>query len=352
MTKIKEKREPKHESYELAQMQSLSLDAKIRMTQYRIREWYEKYNGNVIVYRSGGKDSDVLGYLVKEMYPNVKQVFCNTGLELQGVRKHALEVSDVVLTPEKSFLQIITEYGYPIISKEVAQAVYDVQNARTKGKKLPEYRMEKFRGEKTDSNGNKSKYNMDKYAFLLDAPFRISHYCCIVSKKKPSEKYEKEHNLKPLIATLADESNLRKSDWIRNGCNAYNEKRPKSRPLSFWTEQDILKFIKINNIPIAEDYGNIVFKDKNGFFYDYSFDDSLELALTGATRTGCAYCMFGITQDKDRFLRLKQKSPDIYNFVMKGGKFDNKGLWIPYKGLGYKYIIDWLNKNSNLNIRY
>lgn len=33
--------ENKHTQYDLAQMQSLPLDAKILMTQARIREWYE-----------------------------------------------------------------------------------------------------------------------------------------------------------------------------------------------------------------------------------------------------------------------------------------------------------------------
>lgn len=350
MTKNNKKKEPKHADYELAQMQSLSLEAKIRMSQYRIREWYEKYDGNVIVYRSGGKDSDVLGHLVKEMYPDVKQVFCNTGLELKQVREHALNVSDVVLTPEKSFLQIITEYGYPVISKEVSQAVYEVQKARFNNKPEPEYRMEKFRGEKKNSDGTKSAYNMEKYAFLLEAPFRISHYCCIASKKKPSEKYEKSEGVKPFIGTLADESRLRKSDWIINGCNAYDEKRPKSRPLSFWTEQDILKYIKMYDIPIAEDYGQILYRDKNGFMYENTWDDTMKLVLTGATRTGCAYCMFGITQDTDRFIRLKEKSPDLYDYIMRGGKFDNTGMWVPHNGLGYRFIIEWLNKHGDLNI--
>lgn len=38
---------------------------------------------------------------------------------------------------------------------------------------------------------------------------------------------------------------------------------------------------------------------------------------------------------------------------MNGGEFDDKGLWIPNKdGLGYKFVIDWLNEHGNLDIRY
>ena len=53
--------ENKHTQYDLAQMQSLPLSAKIRMTEQRIKAWYEYFDGQVYVSRSGGKDSDVLG---------------------------------------------------------------------------------------------------------------------------------------------------------------------------------------------------------------------------------------------------------------------------------------------------
>lgn len=84
----------KHELWELKQMQSLPLQAKIRMSETRIKAWYEEFDGNVYVARSGGKDSDVLGDIVKRMYPDVPQVFVNTGLEFDSVRIHGTEVAD------------------------------------------------------------------------------------------------------------------------------------------------------------------------------------------------------------------------------------------------------------------
>ena len=39
--------ENKHQSYDLAQMQSLPLDVKLIMTRRRIREWYEEFDGDV-----------------------------------------------------------------------------------------------------------------------------------------------------------------------------------------------------------------------------------------------------------------------------------------------------------------
>ena len=47
----------KHAVYDLVQMQSVPRQGKILMTQRRIREWYEYYDGDVYVAVSGGKDS-------------------------------------------------------------------------------------------------------------------------------------------------------------------------------------------------------------------------------------------------------------------------------------------------------
>ena len=115
--------ENKHQSYDLAQMQSLPLDAKIRMTERRIRDWYEAFDGKVYVSVSGGKDSQVLAHIVKNLYPDVPCVFVNTGLEYDSVRLKGIELSDEVLRPEMNFVQVVTKYGYPVISKTVSHIV-------------------------------------------------------------------------------------------------------------------------------------------------------------------------------------------------------------------------------------
>lgn len=71
----------KHTSYDLAQMQSLPLEQKVIMSQRRIQEWYDYWDGQVYVSFSGGKDSTVLLDIVRKMYPDVPAVFVNTGLE-------------------------------------------------------------------------------------------------------------------------------------------------------------------------------------------------------------------------------------------------------------------------------
>lgn len=61
-----------HTKEELWQMQSLPLEAKIKMSQQRILEWYEKFDGAVYVSFSGGKDSTVLKHLV-ENTPGIRE---------------------------------------------------------------------------------------------------------------------------------------------------------------------------------------------------------------------------------------------------------------------------------------
>ena len=107
----------------LRQLQALPLNAKVLMTQQRIREWYNHFNGNVYISFSGGKDSTVLTYLVHDMYPNVPLVFANTGLEYPEIQAFAREMGAEFVRPKMRFDEVISKYGYPIIGKEVAEAI-------------------------------------------------------------------------------------------------------------------------------------------------------------------------------------------------------------------------------------
>ena len=323
-------------------MQALPLDLKIMLTQDRIRGWYKAYDGDIYVSRSGGKDSDVLGDMVKKMYTEVPHVFIDTGLEWISVHNHGIEIADTILKPKMNFVQVIQTYGYPVISKEVARKVED---ARRK----PDGEYARRFGD-CEHNRKYPQFSLERYAWLLDAPFKISHRCCDVNKKRPAKAYEKQTGRKPLVATMADESRLRKTRWYRQGCNAFDAKRPVSAPLSFWTEQDILRYIVRYGLDIADIYGDVV--SEYGEYQTAGCDLDVKLMTTGASRTGCIWCMFGISQDKERFIRLKQKEPKRYEFVMGGGEFVD-GMWTPNgKGLGYRYVIDWLNEHGNMNIKY
>ena len=85
------------ELFNLTQKQSLPLEGKIILTQERIRQWYDHFDGQVYVSFSGGKDSTVLKHLV-ENTPGVYDVpslFVNTGLEYTELQKFAMSQPNV-----------------------------------------------------------------------------------------------------------------------------------------------------------------------------------------------------------------------------------------------------------------
>jgi 3'-phosphoadenosine 5'-phosphosulfate sulfotransferase (PAPS reductase)/FAD synthetase len=162
-------------------------------------------------------------------------------------------------------------------------------------------------------------------------------------KKNPAKNFKKVSGKVPITAQMACESVLRYSIWLKNGCNMFDSKSPVSNPMSFWTEQDVLEYIRRNDIEIASVYGFIA-ADYNG---QTAFDDcGCKLCTTGCDRTGCIFCGFGAHLEKGegRFERLKRTHPKQYDYCMNGGSYDSDGIWKPDKnGLGMKHVIDTLN---------
>ena len=144
-------KENKHQPYDLAQMQSLPLSAKILMSQQRIRDWYEHWDGQVYISFSGGKDSTVLLDLVRKIYPDVPAVFCDTGLEYPEVRAFVKTFDNVDwIHPEKynrktkiweryAFPQVIQDVGYTVPSKEQAAFIQEYRD--TSSEKLKNIRL-------------------------------------------------------------------------------------------------------------------------------------------------------------------------------------------------------------------
>lgn len=347
---------------DLKYYQALPLDLKVYLTRDRIREWINHYGeSGVYVSFSGGKDSTVLLDIVRKDYPDVEAVFGDTGLEYPEVVAFVKTFDNVtILRLEKNILQVLKESGYPVISKEVSQTIYEAR-IQTKNGLADCYRMRKLNGTAKEKNGELSRYNIPQWKFLLDAPFRISHMCCKNMKKKPFERFEKQTGKKAILGMLACESLLRRQRWERYGCNAFQTRRPQSNPLSFWKNNDILTYIHENNLPIASVYGNVIpgdGKEIDGQLNLYDLTGNYEgcrFRTTGCDRTGCMFCLFGahIEKGEGRLERMKRTHPRRYEYVMGGGEFDEEGMWIPNReGLGFKFVIDWLNKNGNLQIRY
>lgn len=224
---------------ELKQLQSLPLEVKIRKTQQRIREWVEYYGEDgVYVSFSGGKDSTVLIDIVRKMYPKIEAVFVNTGLEYPEIVDFVKQHENVtMLMPKKNFRQVLTEYGYPVIGKEVSQAIAEARH------KKDGVWMEKLSGMMRGEPIRCDKYDFSKWKWILNAPFKVSQKCCYVMKKNPANSYSKEMKKQRITGQMADESRLRMSQWMKKGCNSFESKSPCSNPLSFWTSNDILTYI-------------------------------------------------------------------------------------------------------------
>lgn len=275
----------KIEAWQLRQRQSLPLEAKIIHSQDVIKKWYEYWDGDIYVSFSGGKDSTVLLDLVRSITPNVPAVFIDTGLEYPEIREFVKQTDNVIWRkPKMSFKQVIDKYGYPVISKEQASYIEEARN--TKSEKLLNKRL---------NGDNGSGMISKKWQYLIDAPFKISDKCCDYLKKKPIHDFEKESGLRPFIGVMASDSRQRLQQYLRSGgCNSFDIKRPISKPLSIWTEEDIWNYIHIKNLPYAKIY------DK------------------GEPRTGCMFCMFGCHLEKEpnKFQRMKETHPQLYDYCI------------------------------------
>jgi len=290
----------KHTKEDLKIMQGWPFERKIMVTQTRITEWYLRYGGKVAVSFSGGKDSTVLLDLARRCYPDIEAVYVDTGLEFPEVRQFAMSHDNVtVLKPDMNFRQVLDTYGWCYPSKDVARSLYYAR----RGSDWAEKRFLGLNGDGTPSKYRQTHYV--KWAFLIDAPFKISDHCCEIMKERPLNRYHKQTGKFSIIGTLAAESERRQQAWLKTGCNAFEAKRPVSKPMSFWLEQDILRYLRDFNIPFASVYGDIA-EDKKG-----------RLCTTGETRTGCIFCPIGCHRDKvNRFQRMATTHPKLYDYCI------------------------------------
>lgn len=310
------KDELRHQKGELEQLQALPLRAKVLLSKQRIREWYDHFNGEVCVSFSGGKDSTALLHLVRSIYPDVPGMFVDTGLEYPEIREHVHTFENIdIVRPKMNFRKVLEKYGYPVISKEVARTICYAQKGR-------EWAVNRCAGVGLDGEHRFMFERYQRYAKLVDAPFKVSDECCAVMKKATAKKYQKETGRAPMLGIMAEESLIRQQSWQKYGCNAFEMKVPISRPLSFWTDQDVLQYTVEEGVPLASIYGEIVFE--NGRY-----------TTTGMRRTGCMFCMFGAHLEKypNRFQKMKYTHPKQWAYCMK-----------PWEegGLGMAEVLDFI----------
>lgn len=285
---------------ELRERQSWPLDKKIDHALLVIDTFLSRTNCNAFVSFSGGKDSTVLLDLVRRFTqmaygdPNlIPAVFVNTGNEypdivyfvrhLQQDRGYNIET----LHPAKTPRQVWEEKGFPLIGKEQAEYIYRCR------KNPNSIRLIDVQLAKGNTFGVVSK----KWRYLIDAPYDTSQFCCGVLKKAPAHAYQKRTGRFPILGTMAEESKLRESVYIRRGgCFSFKEDGAKTTlaaPLSIFLEEDIWAYIERFHLEISDIYHK------------------------GAKRTGCVGCGFGCQFKQDnRFDILYQNHPRYYEMIM------------------------------------
>lgn len=345
-------------------LQALDLEDKFLTTIEKIGQWEIATHGNWYVSFSGGKDSTVLAYIAAKYLASYRTpphplhlLFCDTGLEYPEIRKFAVSFPGFLQKrfpnvtvdfqrrrPKKHFMEVISQYGYPLIGKETAQRIYE-------SRKHPNGAQDKILRGMYETNRDSMFYQSgveSPWLFLQKAPFLVSHLCCKHTKKQPAYEFDRESKFFPMVATMAYESRLRYISWTRSGCNAFDGKRPQSKPMSFWLNQDVLHYIQEQDIPICSVYGDIMAYDGSNYYPSALCDAPLK--CTGCQRTGCIFCGFGAHLEKGddrRFIRLKETHPKHWKFAIEGGEFDTDGIWKPSKnpghvGLGMGRVLDYI----------
>jgi 3'-phosphoadenosine 5'-phosphosulfate sulfotransferase (PAPS reductase)/FAD synthetase len=244
---------------------------------------------NPVISFSGGKDSTVLMHIIRNvMKIDMPAVFVNTGNEYPDIIRFVRQFDNVqIMQPKMRIKQIVEKYGFPLISKEYSKMIYELRHGLKHSQRY-------LTG--IQSDGKKTTFILpEKYRYLVNEKFSCSHKCCYFLKKNSTAK------LNSITGDMAAESIIRQSAWLNTGCNSFNKKHGKSKPLSIWTSADIFQYINRFNIRICDIYK------------DYRIQ-----------RTGCMFCGFGAhLESLSRFEVVKEKYPKLYDYFLK---FENNGV--------------------------
>lgn len=300
--------------------QQQSYEFKVRYAELRAREFATEcqrrgLNCHVSV---GGLDSIVLLLFLRDIGIDVPAISAST-LEDKSIQQIHRQLGVESVKPIKSKVDVIREFGFPVISKEIAGKIELIQHPTDKNKTV---RHAIITGETGAYGGNRTGTRMQmpqKWLHLFGgadeegkergyqaAPFKVSQKCCYYLKEKPCDEWAKAHNSVPYLGLMASEGGRREKALMMHGCNYFGESTIRSCPFAIFNRQDILQLALDLKAPVPEIYGNIV-READG-----------TLRTTKAQRTGCSMCGFGIHLDKrpHTFDMLYDRNPKEWEFWM------------------------------------
>ena len=327
---------------------ALPYNLKVRMAETRIRDWQNvcwEYGKDYAV-SVGGLDSIVLLTFCRKVLGDDVQGISVSSLEDKSIQTVHKEMGVIPIKPLKSKVQILQEYGFPVVSKLAAAKIERLQTpgddspiirAYMTGDmgawggfghndrfKLPDTWVELFCGLYADMRPDLN---------CRCAPFKVSDKCCFWLKELPAQQYQQEHNIWPFLGLMQSEGGRRQYSLRMHGCNYVGETTARSCPFNYFTRQDLLQLALDLNVRVPEIYGEIV-RDSDG-----------ALRTTKAQRTGCSMCGFGIHLDQrpHHFDMLREQNPQEWEFWMyrcvtdpKTGEKYGWGRVLDYIGVGWE----------------
>lgn len=305
---------------------------KVKYAEIRAREFASECEGRGLNYHVsvGGLDSITLFLFLKSIGINAPGISVSY-LEDSSIQKIHKQLgierlkSSVRYTDDEgrvhrwNKLSIIQEYGFPVLSKEIAGKIETLANPTEKNKT---YRHAIITGETGAYGGYRKSSRMrlakkwlDKFAGYENeeegvnyqiAPFKVSDKCCYYLKEKPCDEWARDHNSVPYLGLMASEGGRRAKSLRINGCNYFGKTTIRSAPFAIFNRQDLLQLALDLEVPVPEIYGAIESKE-DGTLY-----------TTGAQRTGCNMCGFGIHMEQrpHRFDQLRERNPKEWEFWM------------------------------------
>lgn len=309
----------------------LPYEIKVDLARDRIREWQSicQEHGKNMHVSVGGLDSITLLHLVRDTLPysDVPAISIST-LEDKSIQEIHRQLGVIAIKPYKSKVEVLNELGFPVISKEKASKIANLQK--------PDNPKQTFiHAIMTGDMGKQGKYKHsnkiklpDKWLKLFGglyqehrpdlpckiAPFPVSAECCYWMKERPADDWAKAHNSWPFLGLMQSEGGQRELGLVRNGCNYVGKSTARSCPLNYFTRQDLLQLALDLHVPVPRIYGTIERK-ADGTLY-----------TTRAQRTGCSMCGFGIHMEKrpHRFDMLREDNPKEWEFWMYRCCTDNE----------------------------
>ena len=343
LEEFKEHKRRKHN--EMVALQSLPYEVKVGKAKQRIREFIQGcdqlgYDTHVSV---GGLDSITLLCLIRSMHIDIPAVSVSVLEDKSIIRVHN-QLGVTMLRPLKNKHEILQEEGFPVISKKIATKIMALQEPTEKNATIRHAIITGECGEKGHFATNSAMQLPKRWLELFGGyenenegvhyqvpPFKVSSRCCEIMKEKPCDLWAAEHNSKPFLGLMASEGGRRQEALEEHGCNYFGKTTIRSAPFAPFLRNDLLQLALDLNVPIPEIYGTIE-RDLNGNLY-----------TTGAQRTGCEMCGFGIHMEKrpHRFDKLYDRNPKAWDYWMNNVCTDENGNKYGW-GLVLDYIgVEW-----------